>query len=277
MAEFGENLKRVREEKGITQQTLADYLYVTRQAVSRWEGGSRYPDIMTAKKIAQFLEVSLDELLSDDDMHLYVKNNAILDSSLSKKAQMVMVSLAFMCALIHSIIYFSNYLLKEPMIISASSGMIRSILLTFVLGYSVYVSLYDKLNAKVASYVSILYFGSIVCADILVLFEENIVIIDVIIVCDLIYNLLFLLIYVRFFQSKSIPSPVPIYVSSGISVVGGCFLWFFYYQISSLVIPNEYYIGYALRILSLIEALFLFSLLSIMAYVLHKKRKLAVK
>ena len=38
MAEFGENLKRVREEKGITQQTLADYLYVTRQAVSRWEG-----------------------------------------------------------------------------------------------------------------------------------------------------------------------------------------------------------------------------------------------
>ena len=60
MAEFGENLKRVREKKGITQQTLADSLYVTRQAVSRWEGGSRYPDIMTAKKMAQFLEVSLD-------------------------------------------------------------------------------------------------------------------------------------------------------------------------------------------------------------------------
>ena len=39
MAEFGENLKRIREEKGMTQQTLADYLYVTRQAVSRWEGG----------------------------------------------------------------------------------------------------------------------------------------------------------------------------------------------------------------------------------------------
>lgn len=41
MAEFGENLKKVREEKGITQQTLADYLYVTRQAVSRWEGGQK--------------------------------------------------------------------------------------------------------------------------------------------------------------------------------------------------------------------------------------------
>ena len=70
MAEFGENLKRVREEKGMTQQTMADQLYVTRQTVSRWEGGSRYPDLMTAKKMAQYLEVSLDDLLSDDDMKL---------------------------------------------------------------------------------------------------------------------------------------------------------------------------------------------------------------
>ena len=80
MAEFGENLKRIREEKGLTQQTLADYLFVTRQAVSRWEGGSRYPDLMTAKKMSQFLEVSLDELLSDDDLKSYVEKNAILDS-----------------------------------------------------------------------------------------------------------------------------------------------------------------------------------------------------
>lgn len=39
MVEFGEKLKRAREEKGMTQQTLSEYLYVTRQAVSWWEGG----------------------------------------------------------------------------------------------------------------------------------------------------------------------------------------------------------------------------------------------
>lgn len=39
MVEFGEKLKRAREEKGMTQQTLSDALYVTRQAVSRWECG----------------------------------------------------------------------------------------------------------------------------------------------------------------------------------------------------------------------------------------------
>lgn len=39
MIEFGEKIKRLREEKGMTQQTMAECLYVTRQAVSRWECG----------------------------------------------------------------------------------------------------------------------------------------------------------------------------------------------------------------------------------------------
>ena len=39
MVEFGEQLRRAREEKGMTQQSLAEQLYVTRQAVSRWECG----------------------------------------------------------------------------------------------------------------------------------------------------------------------------------------------------------------------------------------------
>ena len=41
--EFGEKLRQSREAKGMTQQKLADRLFVTRQAVSRWECGARYP------------------------------------------------------------------------------------------------------------------------------------------------------------------------------------------------------------------------------------------
>lgn len=64
MIEFGEKLKHLREEKGMTQQTLADLLYVTRQAVSRWECGARYPDLMTAKRIAEVLETSIVDVLN---------------------------------------------------------------------------------------------------------------------------------------------------------------------------------------------------------------------
>ena len=65
--EFGEKLKHARETKGITQQTLASQLFVTRQTVSRWECGARFPDLLTARKISEYLEVSLDELLSPDE------------------------------------------------------------------------------------------------------------------------------------------------------------------------------------------------------------------
>ena len=64
MIKFGEKVKQLREEKGMTQQTLSERLYVTRQAVSKWERGTRYPDVLTVKKIAQVLEVSVDDLLS---------------------------------------------------------------------------------------------------------------------------------------------------------------------------------------------------------------------
>ena len=79
MVEFGEQLRRVREEKGMTQQSLAEQLYVTRQAVSRWECGDRYPDLLTTKKISQILEVSLDDLLSGKEMEKVVERNPVIE------------------------------------------------------------------------------------------------------------------------------------------------------------------------------------------------------
>ena len=68
MIEFGEKLKSLRESKGITQQTLADQLYVTRQAVSRWECGARYPDLLTAKRIAQALDTKKKKGLAHKEL-----------------------------------------------------------------------------------------------------------------------------------------------------------------------------------------------------------------
>lgn len=69
---FNANLRRIRKEKGITQEQLADFAGVSPQAVSKWEMNS-FPDAALLPKIAEKLEVSLDELygLKDESISIY--------------------------------------------------------------------------------------------------------------------------------------------------------------------------------------------------------------
>lgn len=66
MGEFNENLKRIRKEKGITQDQLANAVGVSAQAVSKWEAAS-YPDGAILPQIADFLGVTIDELYGRAD------------------------------------------------------------------------------------------------------------------------------------------------------------------------------------------------------------------
>ena len=63
---IGEQLKALRKEKRITQETLADVLGVSYQSVSRWELGVCYPDMELLPIIANYFGVSIDKLLSND-------------------------------------------------------------------------------------------------------------------------------------------------------------------------------------------------------------------
>lgn len=63
---FGENLKRLRLQKNLTQEKLADFLGVSFQSISKWERGDTYPDITMLPSIASFFGVSADELLGVD-------------------------------------------------------------------------------------------------------------------------------------------------------------------------------------------------------------------
>lgn len=74
----------------MTQQSLAEQLYVTRQSVSRWEYGDRYPDLLTTKKISQILGVSLDDLLSGKEMKKVVERNPVIEN---KVANNIMITL----------------------------------------------------------------------------------------------------------------------------------------------------------------------------------------
>ncbi len=61
---FSETLKKLRTEKGLSRQELADKMYVTRSTVARWESGSRLPDAAMIYRLATVLSADIDMLLS---------------------------------------------------------------------------------------------------------------------------------------------------------------------------------------------------------------------
>ena len=66
--EFNEKLQELRKAKGLTQEALAEKLYVSRTAISKWESGRGYPSIESLKEIALFFSVTVDELLSSGEI-----------------------------------------------------------------------------------------------------------------------------------------------------------------------------------------------------------------
>lgn len=66
--QFGENFKRLRKEKDITQDKISEALGVSSQSVSRWELGVCYPDFELLPTIANYFDVTIDSLLSNDNI-----------------------------------------------------------------------------------------------------------------------------------------------------------------------------------------------------------------
>ena len=66
--EFNEKLQQLRKKKGLTQEELSAALFVSRTAVSKWESGRGYPNIDTIKNIAKFFDLTVDELLSGEEL-----------------------------------------------------------------------------------------------------------------------------------------------------------------------------------------------------------------
>ena len=66
--ELGEKLQKLRNSREMTQEELAQAIYVSRTAVSKWESGRGYPSIDSLKAISSFFSVSVDDLLSGDKL-----------------------------------------------------------------------------------------------------------------------------------------------------------------------------------------------------------------
>ena len=63
---FAENLQRIRKERHLSQEELAELLEVSRQAVSKWEQGAGYPEVEKLVLLSRKLNISLDDLMSEE-------------------------------------------------------------------------------------------------------------------------------------------------------------------------------------------------------------------
>ena len=72
--ELSEKLQELRRSRGLTQEELAETLYVSRTAVSKWESGRGTPSIDSLKELSRFFSVSIDELLSGEALVQIAEN-----------------------------------------------------------------------------------------------------------------------------------------------------------------------------------------------------------
>ncbi len=66
--EFNEKLQEMRKARSMTQEELAEALYVSRTAISKWESGRGYPSLDSLKEISKFFCVSIDELICSEEI-----------------------------------------------------------------------------------------------------------------------------------------------------------------------------------------------------------------
>ncbi len=74
---IGANIKRIRLERNLTQEEVASHLGISFQSISKWERGDGYPDIEMLPAIANYLGISVDELLGVSEQEKKEKYNEI--------------------------------------------------------------------------------------------------------------------------------------------------------------------------------------------------------
>ena len=82
--EIGKKLHQLRKLAGMTQEQLAEKLNVSRQTVSKWEGGTTLPDLESMVRIGRMFQVSLDDLLLEEESRMTEKEDKVTLEDLMK-------------------------------------------------------------------------------------------------------------------------------------------------------------------------------------------------
>ena len=129
--EFSSKIREVRKKENLTQEEFAEKIFVSRNAVAKWETNRGYPDIQNLITISDIFEISLDELIKEDKN---VKNKIIAESS-SKKWHLLVI--IYLITIILYILYF---------LFAHKIFMIGFLIATlFMLVIEVYIFIKDKI------------------------------------------------------------------------------------------------------------------------------------
>ncbi len=126
--ELSKKIQELRKKKGLTQEELAEALYVSRAAISKWESGRGYPSIDSLKALAKFFSISVDELLSSEE----ALNIAEEDNRQKENCVRDMIfALSDLCA---------SMLLFLPLFAQRGEGVIREVSLLSLESVSLYMN-----------------------------------------------------------------------------------------------------------------------------------------
>lgn len=125
--DFGAKIQKLRKENNLTQEQLAEKLFVSRTAISKWESGRGYPSIDSLQAIAKTFSVTVDALLSNEE----IINFAKLDSKRSvKKIELTIFGILDMMLLLFIFI---------PLFSQQNEGQITSVSLLQLTGVSEWI------------------------------------------------------------------------------------------------------------------------------------------
>ena len=104
MNQLGENIAKYRKAKGLSQEKVAEYMNVSRQAVTKWENNVSKPSSENLMKLSELFEISLDVLLGNKE------KNELEESNIStNKASWFLIGISILCIIAYLVI--SNMLL----------------------------------------------------------------------------------------------------------------------------------------------------------------------
>lgn len=113
---IGEKLRDARNQKGLTQEEVADEIHVSRQTISNWENNRSYPDIISVILLSDLYQMSLDVLLKGDKDMIEHLNESMNIVNSNKK--LIIMGLLNIVVFIFMIIF--NQIISENKILLAS-------------------------------------------------------------------------------------------------------------------------------------------------------------